>query len=240
MLSRWDRTSSQPGPAQRPGLSKRGVAVVGVGTLCLVIGAGGEGDGFCRIARRTCIPGAGVPTMAGKTPTMVGEAATVPTMTGARSGIPTEVGEVPLVVGVIHSETGQKPQLSRPKLPFGDRMRSRPSAVSSEVRESVRASYQIGEPGEAGEQQHCCEGRSPCPLQESSGCDMATRPIADPGGGAGCDRAVVVRALGGRLARGRLISFGLVTVALRRDDQGEKRASIRVRKCRRIRDGRRA
>src|SRR5260370_31676884 len=87
MLSRWDRTSAQPGPAQRPGLSKCG-AVVGVGTLCLVIGADGEGDGFCRIARPTSIPGAGVPTMVGETPTMVGKAATVPTMTGTPSDIP--------------------------------------------------------------------------------------------------------------------------------------------------------
>ena len=34
--------------------------------------------------------------------------------------------------------------------------------------------------------------------------------------------------------------FRDVVTSLRRDDQGEKRASIRVRKCRRVRDGRRA
>jgi len=41
---------------------------------------------------------------------------------------------------------------------------------------------------------------------------MATGPIANPGSGADCDRAVVARALGGHLARSRLISFGLGTV----------------------------
>jgi hypothetical protein len=35
---------------------------------------------------------------------VVGEAATVPTMTGALSGIPTEAGEAPRVAGVIHSK----------------------------------------------------------------------------------------------------------------------------------------
>jgi adenylate cyclase len=50
-------------------------------------------------------------------------------------------------------------------------------------------------------------------LIESSGCDMATRPIADLGSGADCDRAVVARDLGDYLARSRLISVGLATVA---------------------------
>ena len=36
---------------------------------------------------------------------MVGEGATVPTMTGARSGIPTEAGEAPRGAGVIHSQS---------------------------------------------------------------------------------------------------------------------------------------
>ena len=36
---------------------------------------------------------------------VVGEAATVHMMTGARSGIPTEAGEVPPVAGVIHSQS---------------------------------------------------------------------------------------------------------------------------------------
>jgi len=36
---------------------------------------------------------------------VVGEAATVPTMTRARSGIPTEAGEVSAEAGVIHSES---------------------------------------------------------------------------------------------------------------------------------------
>ena len=35
----------------------------------------------------------------------VGQAATVPRMTGARFGIPTEAGEAPPVVGVIHSQS---------------------------------------------------------------------------------------------------------------------------------------
>ncbi len=37
--------------------------------------------------------------------TVFGEAATVPTMTGALSGIPTEAGEAPPVAGVIHSQS---------------------------------------------------------------------------------------------------------------------------------------
>ena len=52
---------------------------------------------------------------------MVGEAATVPTMTGARSGIPTEAGEAPPVVGVIHnqSQTGLAPSYLGRGLFFG-------------------------------------------------------------------------------------------------------------------------
>ena len=46
----------------------------------------------------------GLPMVAGIMP-MVGEAATVPRMTGARSGIPTEAGEAPPVVGVIHNQS---------------------------------------------------------------------------------------------------------------------------------------
>jgi len=42
---------------------------------------------------------------------MVGQAATVPRMTGARFGIPTEAGEAPPVVGVIHNQS--LPGLSR-------------------------------------------------------------------------------------------------------------------------------
>jgi hypothetical protein len=41
----------------------------------------------------------------------VGQAATVPRMTGARFGIPTEAGEAPPVVGVIHNQS--PPGLSR-------------------------------------------------------------------------------------------------------------------------------
>jgi hypothetical protein len=149
MLSRGDRTSAQPGPAQRPGLSKCG-AVVGVGTLCLVIGAGGEGDGFCRIARPTCIPGAGVPTMVGETPTMVGKAATVPTMTGTPSGVPIEVGEVPPVAGVIHSQSqrGLTPAISveasfstsevEPRRTDPKQSSGSPSAVSGVLRVRLR------------------------------------------------------------------------------------------------------
>jgi len=52
---------------------------------------------------------------------MVGEAATVPTMTGARSGIPTEAGEAPPVAGVIHnqSQTGLAPSYLGRGLFFG-------------------------------------------------------------------------------------------------------------------------
>ncbi len=56
-----------------PASSKYGVAVVGAGTRCPVIGAGGEGDGFRRIARQTIITGAGVRTAIGEAPTTAGE-----------------------------------------------------------------------------------------------------------------------------------------------------------------------
>ena len=52
----------------------------------------------------------GVPMVAGIMP-MVGEAATVPRMTGSRSGTPTEAGEARRMAGVIHSQrqTGLTP-----------------------------------------------------------------------------------------------------------------------------------
>jgi hypothetical protein len=43
--------------------SKYGAAVVGVGTRCPAIGAGGEADGFPRIARPTTIMADGIPTV---------------------------------------------------------------------------------------------------------------------------------------------------------------------------------
>jgi len=48
-------TRSDLGWFRLPLSSKRGVAVVGAGTLCPDIGASGEGDGFRRIVRRTAI-----------------------------------------------------------------------------------------------------------------------------------------------------------------------------------------
>jgi len=59
-------TRSDLGWFRLPLSSKRGVAVVGAGTLCPDIGASGEGDGFHRIARRTATTGAGTPMVAGK------------------------------------------------------------------------------------------------------------------------------------------------------------------------------
>lgn len=78
------------------------MTAVGAGTQCSVIGAGGEVDGFRPTAR--LIMAGGAPIVAGIM-SMVGEAATVPRMTGARSGIPTEAGEALLVVGVIHNHS---------------------------------------------------------------------------------------------------------------------------------------
>jgi len=84
------------------------VAAVGGGTQCSVIGAGGGVDGFHPTAR--LIMADGLPMVARIMPT-VGQAATVPRMTGARFGIPTEAGEAPPVVGVIHNQS--PPGLSR-------------------------------------------------------------------------------------------------------------------------------
>jgi hypothetical protein len=69
MLFRWGRTWSDLGWFRLPLSSKRGVAVVGAGTLYPDIGASGEGDGFHRIARQTATTGAGTPMVAGKAPT---------------------------------------------------------------------------------------------------------------------------------------------------------------------------
>ena len=78
------------------------MAAVGAGTQCSVIGAGGGVDGFHPTAR--LIMAGGLPMVARIMPT-VGQAATVPRMTGARFGIPTEAGEAPRVAGVIHSQS---------------------------------------------------------------------------------------------------------------------------------------
>jgi hypothetical protein len=90
---------------QRRASSKSGVAAVGDGIRCPVIGAGGEEDGFRPIARRgILIMAGGFPLMAGETP-MVGEAVTVLTTIGERSHIPIGAGEDPPVAGVIHSQS---------------------------------------------------------------------------------------------------------------------------------------
>ena len=84
------------------------MAAVGAGTQCSVIGAGGGVDGFHPTAR--LIMAGGLPMVARIMPA-VGQAATVPRVTGARFGIPTEAGEAPPVVGVIHNQS--PPGLSR-------------------------------------------------------------------------------------------------------------------------------
>ena len=59
-------------------------------------------DGFHPTA--CLIMAGGVPMVAGIMP-MVGQAATVPRMTGVRFGIPAEAGEAPPVAGVIHNQS---------------------------------------------------------------------------------------------------------------------------------------
>src|SRR5215813_11322765 len=110
MPRRRGRAGDQPRRVQRRASSKCGVVAVGAGTQSPVIGAGGEGDGFRRIARRAAIMADGVPIGGGEVPIMAagmdtvgGEAPTVLTATGARSHIPIENGEAPPGVGVIRS-----------------------------------------------------------------------------------------------------------------------------------------
>jgi hypothetical protein len=99
---------------QRRASSKSGVAAVGDGIRCPVIGAGGEEAGFRPIARRgILIMAGGFPLMAGETP-MVGEAVTVLTTIGERSHIPIGAGEDPPVAGVIHSQSQTGLTLSYP------------------------------------------------------------------------------------------------------------------------------
>ena len=63
------------------------MGAVGVGTRCLAIGAGGEADGFPRIARLTTIMADGVRTALGKAPT--------------EFGVLTAIGEAPTKVGIV-------------------------------------------------------------------------------------------------------------------------------------------
>ena len=72
---------------QREASSKYGVAVAGAGTRCLAIGAGGEADGFLRIARLTTIMADGVLMALGKAPT--------------EFGVLTAIGEAPTKVGIV-------------------------------------------------------------------------------------------------------------------------------------------
>jgi len=84
MLFRWGRTWSDLGWFRLPPSSKRGVAVVGAGTLCPDIGASGEGDGFRRIVRRTAISRAEILMGGGKAPT---EEGVITAVGGARTGV---------------------------------------------------------------------------------------------------------------------------------------------------------
>jgi hypothetical protein len=80
---------------QREASSKYGVAVAGVGTRCLAIGAGGEADGFHTLRaepllrRMAALTEDGVPTALGKAPTEV--------------GVQTAIGEAPTEVGTAGS-----------------------------------------------------------------------------------------------------------------------------------------
>ena len=78
---------------QRVASSKYGAAVAGAGTRRLAIGAGGEADGFPRIARLTIIIADGGPTADG-----------VPTALGKALGVHTAIGEARTEVGTARSQ----------------------------------------------------------------------------------------------------------------------------------------